>query len=107
MSDIVIIGATGVIGWRSVCRLVDEGHHVTGVTRAHRGAPAPRIAGRPRRVRQRVRACGPARAVGRADAVVNLLTHIPPARRMGEPVAWAENDRLRREASAVISTAGS
>ena len=40
-----------------------------------------------------------------ADAVVNLLTRIPPAERMATPGAWDENDRLRREASAVIALA--
>jgi UDP-glucose 4-epimerase len=40
-----------------------------------------------------------------ADAVVNLLTHVPSAERMAEPGAWAENDPLRRLASAAIATA--
>ena len=40
-----------------------------------------------------------------AEAVVNLLTHIPSADRMALPGAWEENDRLRGEASAVIARA--
>jgi nucleoside-diphosphate-sugar epimerase len=40
-----------------------------------------------------------------ADAVVNLLTHIPSPDRMGDPSAWKENDRLRTEASAAIARA--
>src|SRR5829696_1794055 len=40
-----------------------------------------------------------------ADAVVNLLTHIPTADRMADPSAWEENDRLRTEASAAIARA--
>jgi nucleoside-diphosphate-sugar epimerase len=40
-----------------------------------------------------------------ADIVINLLTHVPPADRMAWPGAWDENDRLRREASAVIARA--
>ena len=105
MSEIVITGATGVIGWRAVRHLVAEGHRVTGITHTTRG-------------RERLEALG-ARAVfanvfepadlhapfARADTVVNLLTRVPPAHRMGDPAAWRENDRLRREASAVIASA--
>jgi nucleoside-diphosphate-sugar epimerase len=40
-----------------------------------------------------------------ADAVVNLLTHIPSIDRMADPSAWEENDRLRTEASAAIARA--
>ncbi len=45
------------------------------------------------------------RAFDGADAVVNLLTHIPSPDRMGDPAAWEENDRLRTEASAAIARA--
>jgi UDP-glucose 4-epimerase len=40
-----------------------------------------------------------------ADAVVNLLTHIPSIDRMADPSAWEENDRLRTDASAAIARA--
>jgi nucleoside-diphosphate-sugar epimerase len=40
-----------------------------------------------------------------ADAVVNLLTHIPSADRVAAPGGWDENDRLRRDASAAIARA--
>ena len=102
---IVITGGTGVLGWRTVRGLVAAGHEVTGVTRSTKG-------------RLRVEGLG-ARAVEAdvfdraaltdafvgADAVVNLLTHIPSADRMGAPGAWEENDRLRRDASAAIAEA--
>src|SRR5213078_1582128 len=45
------------------------------------------------------------RAFAGADAVVNVLTHVPPADRMGDPAAWAENDCVRTEASAAIAGA--
>lgn len=45
------------------------------------------------------------RAFAEADAVVNLLTHIPSADRMADPSAWAENDHVRTEASAAIARA--
>jgi UDP-glucose 4-epimerase len=40
-----------------------------------------------------------------ADAVINLLTHIPSIDRMADPAAWDENNRLRTEASAAIARA--
>src|SRR4030095_824311 len=40
-----------------------------------------------------------------ADTVVNVLTHVPSADRMGDPSAWAENDRVRTDASAAIARA--
>ncbi len=45
------------------------------------------------------------RAFAGADAVVNLLTHVPSADRMADPSAWEENDRVRTEASAAIARA--
>ncbi len=45
------------------------------------------------------------RAFDGADAVVNMLTHVPRADRMADPSAWEENDRVRTEASAAIARA--
>ncbi len=105
MSEIVIAGSTGVIGRRAVRALLAAGHGVTGVTRSAAG-------------RERLEGLG-ARAVeagvfdaaslrgafAGADAVVNLLTHVPRADRMADPAGWAENDRVRTEASAAIADA--
>jgi nucleoside-diphosphate-sugar epimerase len=105
MNEIVITGSTGVIGRRAVREVLAAGHRVTGVTRSARG-------------RERLESLG-ARAVDAdvfdeaslrrafegADAVVNLLTHVPSADRMGDPSAWEENDRVRTEASAAIARA--
>ena len=105
MNEIVITGSTGVIGRRAVREILAAGHRVTGVTRSARG-------------RERLESLG-ARAVEAdvfdeaslrpafegADAVVNLLTHVPSADRMGDPSAWEENDRMRTEASAAIARA--
>src|SRR3954452_15275349 len=105
MSGIVITGSTGVIGRRAVRELLAAGHGVTGVTRSARG-------------HERLESLG-ARAVeidvfdeaslrgafDGADAVVNLLTHIPRIDRMADPSAWDENNRLRTEASAIIARA--
>jgi len=103
MNEIVITGSTGVIGQRAVRELLAAGHRVSGVTRSARG-------------RERLESLGARavdadvfdeaslrRAFAGADAVVNLLTHIPGADRMGDPSAWEENDRVRTEASAAIA----
>jgi nucleoside-diphosphate-sugar epimerase len=105
MSEVVVTGSTGAIGQRAVRELIGAGHSVTGVTRSERG-------------RERLDALGagaveadpfdePAlqRAFEGAETVVNLLTHIPAAAQMGDPGAWAENDRIRTEASAAIARA--
>jgi nucleoside-diphosphate-sugar epimerase len=104
-NEIVITGSSGVIGRRAVRELLAAGHQVTGVTRSAPG-------------RERLESLG-ARVVEAdvfdqvslrgafegADAVVNLLTHVPSAHRMADPSAWEENDRLRTEASAAIAQA--
>jgi len=105
MNEIAITGSTGVIGARAVRELLAAGHRVTGVTRSARG--------RERLERLGARAveadvydeASLRRAFDGADAVVNLLTSIPSADRMGDRSAWDENDRLRTEASAAIARA--
>jgi nucleoside-diphosphate-sugar epimerase len=105
MAEIVITGSTGVIGRRSVSELLDAGHRVAGVVRSARG--------RERNEQRGARAveadvfdeASLRRAFDGADAVINLLTHIPSVDRMAEPSAWDENDRLRTEASAAVARA--
>jgi UDP-glucose 4-epimerase len=105
MNEIVITGSTGVIGHRAVREVLAAGHRVTGVTRSARG-------------RERLEGLGARaveadvfdeaslrRAFDGADAVINLLTHVPSADRMADPSAWEENDRMRTEASAAIARA--
>jgi 2-alkyl-3-oxoalkanoate reductase len=41
-------------------------------------------------------------AVREADAVFHLATRIPPPEERGNPEAWRENDRLRREATGIL-----
>jgi nucleoside-diphosphate-sugar epimerase len=41
-------------------------------------------------------------AVRQADAVLHLATRIPPPDDQGNPEAWQENDRLRREATGIL-----
>jgi nucleoside-diphosphate-sugar epimerase len=105
MTDIVITGATGVIGRRVVRRLSAAGHRVAGVTRSPRGRAAIEALGARPVAADVFDEAALTRAFAGATTVVNLLTHIPSAHRMAEPGAWAENDRLRRVASAAIARA--
>jgi nucleoside-diphosphate-sugar epimerase len=107
MSKIIITGATGVVGWRAVDQLVRHGHRVTGVVRSDRGRELLERLGAGAVVADVFDPAALRPAFAGAGAVVNLLTHIPPADRMLEPGAWDTNDRLRREASAAIAQAAS
>lgn len=105
MADIVITGGTGVIGRRVVRELVGAGHRVTGVTRSAAGGA--RLVGLGGRAVEAdvFDEISLRRAFTRADAVINLLTHIPSADRMAHASAWAQNDRLRTQSSAAIAQA--
>src|SRR3954451_2182800 len=105
MSEITITGSTGVIGRRAVRELLAAGHHVTGVTRSAQGRERLQSLGAGAAEADVFDEASLTRAFAGADAVINLLTHIPSAERMGDPAAWAENDRLRTEASAAIARA--
>jgi UDP-glucose 4-epimerase len=102
---IVITGATGVIGWRTVRRLVQEGHRVAGITHSARGRALLGALGARAEDGNVFEPATLHASFAGADAVVNLLSRIPPAHRMGDPRAWQENDRLRSEASAAIASA--
>jgi UDP-glucose 4-epimerase len=105
MNEIVITGSTGVIGQRAVREVLGAGYQVTGVTRSARGREILESLGA-RAVEADV--FDPAslrRTFDGADAVVNVLTHVPRADRMADPSAWEENDRVRTEASAAIARA--
>jgi nucleoside-diphosphate-sugar epimerase len=105
MSEVVVTGSTGVIGRRAVRQLLAAGHSVAGVTRsAHGRERLEGLGARP--VQADVFDESSLRgAFDGADAVVNLLTHVPSVDRMGDPSAWEENDRMRTQASAVIARA--
>src|SRR5215218_8354937 len=105
MNEIVITGSTGVIGQRAVRGLLAAGHRVTGVTRSARGRELLERLGARAVDADVFDDASLRRAFDGADAVVNLLTHIPSADRMADPSAWEENDRIRTEASATIARA--
>src|SRR5690348_17075930 len=103
MSETLITGSTGVIGRRAVRELLGAGHRVTGVTRSPRGRERLETLGARAVEADVFDEASLCRAFDGADAVVNLLTHIPRAERMADPSAWEENDRLRTEASAAVA----
>jgi UDP-glucose 4-epimerase len=105
MSEILVTGSTGVIGRRAVRELLAAGHRVTGVTRSSRGRATLESLGASAVEADVFDEASLRRAFDGADAVVNVLTHVPSPDRMADPSAWEENDRLRSEASAAIARA--
>jgi 2-alkyl-3-oxoalkanoate reductase len=100
---IFVTGATGVVGRRAVPLLVRAGHAVTAVARTPEKAAAMERAGARPALVDLFDADGVRRALAGHDAVINLATHIPRSTtRMMLPWAWRENDRIRREASAIL-----
>ena len=96
---VFVAGATGVIGWRAVNRLVGAGHAVSGIARtAEKAALLERLGARPVSV-SLFDAAALRDAVAGHDAVVNLATKIPPLSQMARVSAWEENERIRREGS--------
>jgi nucleoside-diphosphate-sugar epimerase len=100
---VFVTGATGVVGRRAVPLLVQAGHQVTAIARtAEKAGALERAGARPVQV-DLFDADGVRRAVAGHDAVLNLATHIPRSTTaMMLPWSWAENDRIRREGSAVL-----
>ena len=103
MNEIVITGSTGVIGRRVVRELLAAGHRVTGVTRSASGRERLESLGARAVEADVFDEASLRRAFDGADAVVNVLTHVPSPDRIADPSAWEENDRLRSEASAAIA----
>ena len=98
--QVLVTGATGVVGRRVVPILVARGHGVKAIGRSperlaaleRKGAATSRAdLFDPEALRAAVAGC---------DAVLNLATHIPTTTRMLLPGAWAENDRVRQIGSA-------
>jgi nucleoside-diphosphate-sugar epimerase len=93
--NVLVTGATGVIGHQAVPRLLQAGQDVAGVARSDAGAGWLRAVGA---TPVQVDLLDPA-TVAVANAVVHLATAIPPLARMRRPNAWRSNDRLRTHAT--------
>ena len=96
---IFVTGATGVVGRRTVVRLLATGAEVTGVARTAQKARQVQEAGAtPVQLSLFDREALVAAVAGH-DVVVNLATAIPTGEQAGQLSAWDENDRIRREGS--------
>jgi nucleoside-diphosphate-sugar epimerase len=101
----LLTGATGVIGRRTVPLLVAHGHQVTAVGRTtEKRAQLERAGATPIELDLFDQQAAE-RAMAGHDVVINLATHIPPVPSAMRRRAWRENDRIRREASAVLTRA--
>lgn len=100
---ILFTGATGVIGRRAIPQLIAQGHHVTAVGRTPEARRDLEAMGAEPLALDLFDGVSVALAVNGHDTVINLATHIPrSAGRMLLPFAWRENDRIRRDASAIL-----
>ncbi len=106
MDRILLTGATGVVGRRVLPLLVSAGHPVSAVGRTPQQQELLRAVGAtpvsmnlsdPASVRS---------AVQGHDAVINLATHMPSSMfQMFFHRSWRENDRIRRDGSAMLASA--
>lgn len=102
---IFLTGGTGALGSRVTPLLVAAGHDVTAVSRSQRSDSALNAAGAaPVRI-DLFDAAAVRRAVAGHDCVINLATRIPTGADAVRTKAWADNDRLRREASRNLAAA--
>lgn len=89
---ILVTGGSGALGRASIPHFERDGHQIV----------SPRHDELDLFDHEGVRA-----AMNGVDAVFHLATRIPPRERLGDPEAWKETDRLRREATSVLVAAAS
>lgn len=102
---VFVAGATGVVGRRLVPLLVESGATVTAVARSDSKAAQLKSQGA---TPTRVDLFDPAAvdsAVRGHDVVINVATRIPSGMRILVPGAFAENSRIRTEASQNLALA--
>jgi nucleoside-diphosphate-sugar epimerase len=102
---VFVLGATGVIGRRALPALATAGHEVTALARGpDRAARVSSLGATPVEA-DPFDEGNLAGALSGHEAVINVMTRIPPLSRAALPSAWRENDRLRREASGNVARA--
>ena len=100
---ILVTGATGVIGSRAIPMLLAAGHEVTAASRSAQADARLAQAGATRIALDLFDRQAVERVVSGHDAVINLATHMPKSSFAAlQPGAWAQNDRIRRDASACL-----
>jgi nucleoside-diphosphate-sugar epimerase len=102
---IFVAGATGVIGRRLIPMLVDAGSEVTAVARSKEKSEQLKKQGATPVTVSLFDGEALKKAVAGHNTVINIATHIPSGLRVLLPRAFAENIRLRREASRNLANA--
>lgn len=102
---VMVIGATGMLGRPLVRRLLAEGHDVSGLARGVDRVAAVRATGAKPVRGSLFDVDSLAGALHGHDAVVNVATRIPDARRAMTLSGWAENDRVRITGSRTLAEA--
>ncbi len=102
---IFVAGATGVIGRRLIPLLIDAGSEVTAVARSKAKAGLLTKQGATPVAVSLFDANGLKDAVAGHNTVINVTTRIPSGLRILLPGAFAENIRIRREASKNLANA--
>src|SRR6476469_11000419 len=102
---IFVAGATGVIGRRLVPLLVDAGAEVTAVARSKAKADQLKEQGVNPVTLNLFDPTAVKEAVAGHNTVINMATHIPSGVRVFMPGSFAENIRLRQEASKNLADA--
>jgi len=101
--NILITGATGVIGRRLVPLLICSGHSVVAAARSPRGRAEVERHGATTVDVDLFDPLSVSRAVVGQETVINLATHMPESTtQMLLPWAWRENDRIRQIASQTL-----
>jgi nucleoside-diphosphate-sugar epimerase len=101
---ILVTGSTGVVGRLAVPLMLQDGHSVTAVGRSLDRLESLAKLGASTVALDLFDREAVVRAAANHDVIVNLATHVPPPgpatfRRS----AWRENDRIRSEASALLT----
>jgi nucleoside-diphosphate-sugar epimerase len=105
MDCILLTGATGVIGRRVLPLLVAAGHRVTAVSRSADQQELLRAVGANPVSMNLLDPASVRSAVEGHDVVINLATHMPSSMlRMFLRRSWRENDRIRRDGSAILAS---
>ncbi|OLZ54943.1 NAD-dependent epimerase/dehydratase family protein [Amycolatopsis keratiniphila] len=102
---VMVIGATGILGRPLVRRLLAEGHEVSGLARGADRVSAVHATGAEPVPGSLFDVDSLADALRGHDAVVNVATRIPDARRAMKLSGWAENDRVRITGSRTLADA--
>jgi 2-alkyl-3-oxoalkanoate reductase len=100
---VLVTGATGVVGRLAIPKLLERGYRVTAVGRTAAKRDELTALGAEAIALDMFDLDAARRAMAGHDAVINLATHMPASTlRMLLPWSWRENDRVRRDGSAVL-----